>query len=155
MGAHDLDLHAWAREQADALRRRSANELDWDKVAEEIENLVGQQQWELYNRLVVLLTHLLKWAYQPSHRSRSWRATLAIQRREITKLVRRSPSLKSVQNAEFVEAYGTSRLKAETETGLALPTFPLDPPFTLDQALDPDWTPDGDGDQSSTGSNGS
>lgn len=43
MSAYDLDTYAWAREQADALRRRSANEIDWENVAEEIESL-GKQQ---------------------------------------------------------------------------------------------------------------
>jgi Domain of unknown function DUF29 len=29
----------WAEQQADVLRRRAANEVDWDNIAEEIEDL--------------------------------------------------------------------------------------------------------------------
>ena len=44
MSAYDLDLHDWAHAQADALRRRSANEIDWENVAEEIESLGKQER---------------------------------------------------------------------------------------------------------------
>ena len=155
MGAYDIDLHAWAQEQADVLRRRSPNELDWDNVAEEIASLGGQVQWELYTRLVVLRTHLLKWREQPGGRCGSWSNTIKVQRRDLAKLIRRSPSLKSCQDEEFAEAYVSARLKASSETFLREETFPPEPPFTLAQALDPDWLPGPPASQSSTASNGS
>ena len=39
MGGYDIDFHAWAFVQAHALRRRAANEIDWEHVAEELESL--------------------------------------------------------------------------------------------------------------------
>ena len=33
---YDADIAAWAEQQANALRRRAANEVDWENVAEEI-----------------------------------------------------------------------------------------------------------------------
>ena len=39
MSNYDVDVNEWTKEQADALRRRAANELDWDNLAEEIEFL--------------------------------------------------------------------------------------------------------------------
>ena len=156
MGAYDLDLHAWAQEQADVLRRRSPNELDWDNIAEEIESLGGQVRWELYNRLSVLLTHLLKWREQPGGRCGSWASTIRVQRRDLAKLVRRNPSLKACRDEEFAEAYASARLRASSETFLDEACFPVEPPFTVVQALDPEWLPGDDADgQSSTVSNGS
>jgi hypothetical protein len=32
---YDTDGYTWAMRQAEALRKRSANEIDWDNVAEE------------------------------------------------------------------------------------------------------------------------
>ena len=61
MGLYDRDFHAWAHEQAALARSRSANALDWDNVAEELESLGKQQRAELRSRYVVLLKHLLKW----------------------------------------------------------------------------------------------
>ena len=40
MGLYDVDFHDWLMEQADAIKRRSANELDWDNLAEEVESAV-------------------------------------------------------------------------------------------------------------------
>ncbi len=37
---YDQDFVAWTRDQADALRRRSGNELDW-------ENLLEVLEWDL------------------------------------------------------------------------------------------------------------
>jgi hypothetical protein len=36
---YDSDFALWSERQADALRRRDGNEIDWDNVAEEIESL--------------------------------------------------------------------------------------------------------------------
>jgi hypothetical protein len=42
---YDRDFYVWTREQAQALRARraGANDLDWDRLAEEIED-VGSEQ---------------------------------------------------------------------------------------------------------------
>ena len=37
--SYESDLYEWTKEQADALRRRASNALDWDNLAEEIESL--------------------------------------------------------------------------------------------------------------------
>ena len=142
MSAYDLDLHAWASEQADALRRRSANEIDWENVAEEIESLGKQQEAELFNRLVVLLSHLLKWSFQPERRGVSWTATIKEQRRRVSRHLRENPSLKPVREDIFLEAYETSRLRASRETELPDDRFPEAPRFTLAEALADDFWPD-------------
>jgi hypothetical protein len=61
---YESDLHAWTKEQADALRRRAANELDWDNLAEEIQSLGAGNLDQLESRLENLILHLLKWKYQ-------------------------------------------------------------------------------------------
>lgn len=142
MGKYDVDFHAWAHEQADAARRRSANEIDWDNVAEELESLGKQQASELHNRYIVLLAHLLKWRFQPEMRSRSWRATIAEQRRQIAKHLGQNPSLKSVDEEEFGDAYGTARVRASGETDLDEDVFPNDSPFTPEQARADDFWPE-------------
>jgi hypothetical protein len=43
---------------------------------------------QLVNRLGILLAHLPKWHYQPSHRGNSWRLAIAEQRRRIARLIR-------------------------------------------------------------------
>lgn len=141
MGAYDRDFHAWAKEQGELIRSRSANAIDWDNVAEEIESLGRQESGELYSHLVVLLTHLLKWEFQPNRRSRSWRVTVFNQRSDIAKQLKRSPSLKAALQEEFDDAYPRARSQAELETRLPATVFPGEPPFSMAQALDADWWP--------------
>jgi hypothetical protein len=139
---YDTDGYTWAMRQAEALRKRSANEIDWDNVAEEIESLGKSFAKELRSRYIVLLTHLLKWLYQPEMRSRSWEASIRTQRREIAKHLDDNPGLQPRRAALFATAYETARDQASGETDLPLETFPQANPFTLDQAMDEAFWPE-------------
>ena len=68
--------------------------IDRLNLVEEIESLGKQQRQEMRNRLSILLAHLLKWEYQSQKRSRSWLATIRVQRRDLLRLLEESPSLK-------------------------------------------------------------
>jgi hypothetical protein len=138
---YEADFYTWTRQQADALRRRSGNELDWENLAEELDTLGRTEARELFSRYVVLLTHLLKWQYQPERRGRSWSNTIIAQRRDLAKHLRQNPGLKAVETEEYVDAYARARLDASTETDLDLDTFPETPPFTIEQAKDDAWMP--------------
>ena len=137
--AYDEDVFTWSQEQAAALRRLAADRVnlpepvDLLSIAEEIESL-GNSQWrELGPRYLVILTHLLKWRPQPGKRSKSWRATLTTQRREIESLLRFSPGLKPKRADELHLAYSRARQDAASQTGLPLTTFPETCPFTVEQ----------------------
>lgn len=139
---YDADFYTWAMTQAEAVRRRSANEVDWDNVAEELETLGRGEARELKSRYVVLLTHLLKWIHQPERRGRSWANTIANQRDELADHLAHNPGLASREAEEFSKAYHLARRDASTETELELDVFPEMPPFTLEQAKDEKWLPD-------------
>jgi cobyrinic acid a,c-diamide synthase len=140
-GLYDTDVYTWAMKQADALRRRSANEVDWDNVAEEIESVGKGELRELRSRYLVLLTHLLKWLYQPENRGASWQTTIAIQRLDAADVLAENPGLKPLRDEAFAFAYRRARLEAAKETGLPLETFSETNPFTLAQAMDEDFFP--------------
>ena len=90
MSNYDTDLYEWTKEQADALRRRAANALDWDNLAEEIESLGKSDRRQIQSRLEVLLIHLLKWRYQPEWRCGSWRGSIFEARLRLRKLLAES-----------------------------------------------------------------
>lgn len=144
MSLYERDYHAWAFEQAALARRRSSNELDWDNVAEELEDLGKQQQSELRSRYVVLLHHLLKWLYQPERKGRSWLGSIRGQRLDIAEHLARHPSLKAVDAELFANAYTRARIEAFTDTELDIETFPVESPFTPEQARDDDFWPEAD-----------
>jgi hypothetical protein len=144
---YEQDFHRWCLDQATALRKLAemranlAVPLDLENLAEEIESLGVSQLHELRARLRQLLAHLLKWRYQPQRRSRSWRATIRVQRDALADLLQSSPSLKRRLGEELPRAYEKARRLAADETGLPLSTFPETCPFTLDQIEDPEFLP--------------
>lgn len=139
---YDTDTYTWAKQQADALRRRSANEVDWDNVAEEIESVGKSQASELRSRYAILLLHLLKWRYQPERRSRSWEATIRVQRKSILDHLEENPGLRARRDELLGRAYFEARQGASGETDLPVETFPETNPFTLAEAMDESFWPD-------------
>ena len=102
---YDDDLYQWTIEQADALRRRAINQLDFDNLAEEIESVGRSERREIRSRLEILLIHLLKWHYQPEKRSNSWRASVSEARRRIEDVLADNPSLRSFPAEALASAY--------------------------------------------------
>ncbi len=138
---YDTDFYAWTVEQAQLLGHGQWDKLDLPNLIEEIESLGRQQRQELRSRLSVLLGYLLKWQYQPTRRSRSWLATIRIQRRDTLRLLKENPSLKADLDEIFEQAYANGRDLAIAETDLPDQTFPLRCLYDLNQTLDKAFYP--------------
>jgi hypothetical protein len=136
MIAKEQDFYAWSQQAAACLRGSGelARELR-NAIAEEIESLGKSEQRELYRRLSVILTHLLKWDAQPLKRSQSWRATLRVQRSDLARLLEQNPSLRARVNEELEPAYQRARELAAAQTGFEPETFPAACPYSADQVL--------------------
>lgn len=139
---YEQDFHAWTLEQASKLKAGRLAELDITHLTEELESMGATERREVINRLTVLVTHLLKWQFQPSHRGRSWELTIKIQRRDVEQVLRQNPSLRPRLPEFFPDAYQTAVLKAAKETRIDVERFPVDPPFTVLQALDVEFWPE-------------
>mgnify|MGYP001191749395 CR=1 FL=1 len=136
---YETDFHAWAQRQAALLRQGNYEQLDAQHLLEEIEDMAGSQRRALASRLQVLISYLLKWEHQPELRSRSWMATIRVQRAEIADLLVDNPSLRP-QLAMFVErAWPKAREFAWAETGLPLAAFPVECSYAVEQILDPSF----------------
>ena len=133
------DIAAWAARQADLLRRRASNQLDWDNIAEEIADVGRSEEREVESRLAIACEHLLKWEFQPRLRSNSWRSSVVQARTRITRVIRRNPSLKSYPATVLADAYQDGRDVAEAETGLL--HLPETCPWTVEQVLDRTFWP--------------
>ena len=141
---YDQDFNLWLDEQVTFLRHGRVNELDLENLAEEVESIGRSDKREVYNRLTVLFTHLLKVQFQPDKRTRSWRSTIREQRRQLRLLFQDSPSLeKTYALTIFDAAYEDARRDASEETCLSLETFPPTCPYSLEQVLDEDFFPEG------------
>jgi hypothetical protein len=139
--AYESDFYAWTQEQVRFLQEENWNCLDVSNLIEEIESLGKQQRQELRNRLGILLGHLLKWEFQPSHRSKSWLATIREQRRQVLRLLKESPSLQSYWQEAIDDGYQSALNLAVIETPLNFEDFPEECPYSLDQVLNPEFPP--------------
>ncbi|MEN9472316.1 MAG: hypothetical protein RLZZ495_405 [Pseudomonadota bacterium] len=138
---YETDISAWAQEQVALLRSGQWAALDIAHLTEELETMGASQRRELKNRLAVLLQHLLKWNFQPDHRSRSWEATMLEQRSAIADLLDEVPSLRTALPEAFDKAYPLGVRFAAKETGIHERLFPRQCPYELDQVLHEDWLP--------------
>ncbi|MEN9221321.1 MAG: DUF29 domain-containing protein [Thermostichus sp. BF3_bins_97] len=139
---YETDFYAWTLEQAQFLESGQWDQLDREHLAEEIASLGKQQRQELRNRLALVIAHLLKWQLQPQLRSKSWVATLRIQRREIQDLLEENPSLKPYLTEALSRAFEQGVDLVVQETPFDYDDLPTTLPYRLEQLLDEGYFPD-------------
>jgi len=144
---YEDDVIAWAERQAALLRRGEWSQLDIHNIAEEIEDVGKSEKRELRHRMAVLVEHLIKWRWQPRRRGSSWLTTIRVQRIDIQKLLRKMPSLKNMMaDAEFAdEVWRDAVVLALKEAEDEIENLPETNPWTLDQVMQPDFLPSGEG----------
>ncbi|OYY74661.1 MAG: hypothetical protein B7Y40_03525 [Gammaproteobacteria bacterium 28-57-27] len=139
---YEHDFYGWVNEQARLLKTRQFQDIDIEHLIEEIESMGKSEKRQLKSRLRVLLMHLLKWSFQPSLRSHSWKITMRNQRRDLAEHLLENPSLKNELDSVLTSAYAGALGDAESETGLNESTFPAECPWTFSQIIDPGYLPD-------------
>jgi hypothetical protein len=109
----------------------------------------GSERGELANRLIVLLTHLLKLHVAAQHlpmelqrAGAGWRRTCRTQRLRIVKVLRRNPSLRCTVPEELADAYEVARVEAAGDLAGAEATMPATYPWRVEQLLDADFWPE-------------
>jgi len=139
---YESDFFTWTQEQARLLRERRFHDLDLDNLVDEVESVGSSEKREIRRRLKVLLTHLLKWKFQPRFRGTSWRSTIRKQRESIAEIVEGSPSLHTYPLKVMRTAYTGATVSASEETGLAIGIFPEECPFSMLETLDMEFFPE-------------
>lgn len=142
---YEADYYAWVHDQVRALRAGRTVDLDGENLAEELEDLGKSIRRELQSRLELVLSHLLKWAYQAERRSPSWENTLIEQRERLADLLARNPSLKRHVDEVATDAYRYARGAAGNDMGLAprewRRLFPAKSPWSMNEILNASFLP--------------
>jgi Domain of unknown function DUF29 len=139
---HETDFYTWAFEVARGLRDQRPANVDWDGIAEELEDLGISQERAFESYVRVLLAHLLKWAYDPGHRRKSWKVTIENNRDELSGLLRRNPGLRQKVPSLLSTAYRKARREAAAETSLDEDDFPTICPWSYDTGVDDNFWPE-------------
>jgi len=130
----ERDETAWLEVMSNLAAEGQFAELDLPNLGEYLADLAKRDRREVSSRLVVLLTHILKWEHQPDHRSGSWQGTIVEQRRELRKLLE-SGTLYNHAVEVFNEAYADSRKQAAAETMLPRESFAVECRWDLETLL--------------------
>jgi hypothetical protein len=133
---YDRDLYTWAVEQAALLRAGRIAEADARNIAEELDDVGNEQYDKLQSALRIVLLHLLKWDHQPQRRSRSWWASVTVQRNQVRRVLRKNPGLKPHVDEAISEAYADARVQAAAQTRLNLRAFPARCPFSWQDIME-------------------
>jgi hypothetical protein len=135
---YGTDETAWLEVMAALAAEGRYGEMDYPNLSEYLAAMTKRDRREVFSRLVVLLTHLLKSAHQPDRQGGSWRATIREQRRELRQLLE-SATLRNHATAILADAYAEARRQAADETELDRGVFPPDNTWDLNAILgDPD-----------------
>ncbi len=136
---YNQDFAAWAAHQAALLKAGKMQELDVANLIEEMEAMSRKEHRELLRRMGILIAHLLKWTYQPTHRDDSWRRTILDQRQEINDLIEDSTSLANHfhDNEWLQKAWQRGVQQAAIETGIQI--LPQEPIWTATEIREKDF----------------
>ena len=111
------DPYSWARAQAEALRRRAAEAIDWKNVTDEIEYLAREAERRLKRHYMTVIQHFLQLQYREGCDTDlivQWDISVDNARMEIEELLQDSPGLKAERHRLFRKAWELGREKAIT-----------------------------------------
>lgn len=138
---YETDYLRWIETTLAQLQVRDYSNIDWENLIEEIGDMGRSERRSLESNLTVIITHLLKWQYQPNFRSGSWKGSIVEHRRRIRKALKESPSLKAYFEEILTECYGDAVKQAMAETMLSVEIFPQVCPYKSVEVLDDDFLP--------------
>ncbi len=140
---YERDYYSWAREQAHALREHRLDQIDWQNLAEEVDDLADRHADALEGHCETLIEHLLKLAYAPESTRkdnlRLWRASVRNARHKIRVLLKRNPGLRPRTDELFAEAWPVGRNDALAKLDLDDDAIREEPYFTFQQAVDEEF----------------
>jgi len=131
---YEQDETAWLEAMSTLAASRRYADMDFIHLSEYLADMARRDWREVFSRLVALLTHLLRWEYQPENRSGSWRGTIREQRRELRQLLT-SGTLRNHAEEVLADAYAEARGQAADEAELSLNVFPLENARSLVELL--------------------
>ena len=140
-GLYERDALAWAKQQAELLRRVAAGELvndavDWANVIEEVADVGLSELRACRSLLLQAMVHLLKLHARPGDQAAGhWREEAGTFLDDAEQ--RFSPSMRQRINLDELYAKAARRAEAAVGEGEPLP-FPEACPFTLDALLSGD-----------------
>ncbi|HAC64891.1 MAG TPA: DUF29 domain-containing protein [Cyanothece sp. UBA12306] len=136
---YDSDYNRWINQTVQQLKKGQFDDVDWNNLIEELEDMGKSNRRALMSLLTRLLEHLLKLSYWESEKQRSgnhWASEIVNFRAQIQQRLEDSPSLRPELEKIYPKAYNVA-----TKSVSKLFSLSIDANISLKQALDDDWFP--------------
>jgi len=144
---YDCDFFAWTQDQGVALRRAQRERvdapLDWEHLAEELEQLGGFIKDSIQCELATVIEHLLKLEHSPdAWPRRKWQGSVRKARRHLNDKIADHPSLAPYPRAILERAWLDGRDDAIQDDSILKAALPEECPYSLEQLRNLDWWPE-------------
>ena len=137
---YTTDYYLWLQDTIEKLKQQNYEQIDWENLIDEIEDMPKSERRSLSSNLVIVLLHLLKWQYQLDRRSQSWKLSIVKHRIRIEETLEDSPSLKGYLVEILEKQYQKAIRLASAETELSIEAFPSECPYSISEVLEDDLT---------------
>jgi Domain of unknown function DUF29 len=135
---YEEDFILWTKKNAELLRRKEFDCVDWENLIEEVECTGRSERQAVESLLTQIVIHLLKISYWQSARERNarhWIGEIATFRVQLKKKMK-TATLENHARDSFQEAYSDAREILIAARYVDETSIPLEPFFSLEQALD-------------------
>ena len=105
---HEQDFNLWVEQTVQQLKDRDLENMDWDNLIDEIEDMGRSEKRSLDSYLQRLIEHILKlnhWDTERERCSHVWKKEVTNFRNRIKRILKKNPSLKSYMASEYPEIY--------------------------------------------------
>jgi hypothetical protein len=141
-GLYERDILSWSEHQADLLRRLArgerVNDVDWEHVVEEIEDVGLFELHSVESFLDLILVHVLKVHGSPDSPSLGhWRSEIVAFQKNLGR--RFAPSMRQRIDLEKLYSGALEQIEAADPGCVSSRRLPAACPFTLDQLLHDKW----------------
>ena len=108
---HNQDLNLWLEQVATSIKNRDFENMDWDGLLEEIEDMGASEKRALRSYTRRLIDHILKlryWNSEKDYNQKHWEREVVNFRYEIRQILKESPSLKNYLQQNYQDWYVNS-----------------------------------------------
>ena len=137
---YEEDYYLWTQIMVEKLRNKDYQDVDWDNLIEEIDDMGKSQKRAIESLLLRLTEHLLKlkyWEVEKERNQKHWQSEIVNFRVLLNKRLKDSPSLKAKLPEIYAEILSDSKRSISK-----LFDLPEKIDLPLNQVIDEDWFPD-------------
>ena len=133
---YDSDVLMWSKQQSALIREGSFSEVDWQNVAEEIQDVGRSAERDFAKRLADLVALLLELDYSDKG-DKTLPGRIELAKKTASRIVLRTPSFSEMLESEDWQEsiFGDGMLLASQRAGIEMNIFPEKPIWNLKELL--------------------